>query len=504
MEEGTIVRWAKAEGDKVAQGDILLEIETDKATIEVESEHSGILRKIVVPEGETVEVHKLIAYIGEADEAIPEGPQAQPEPAEAKPAPQPSSAPEGSVTPVLMPQAGQSMEEGTIVEWKVKPGDTIKEGDIIFEVETDKAAVEVEATDSGRLSRIVLPEGETIEVLKPVAYLADNDADVDAYLAGQGEQEPAEEKKETPASPKAAEAAPQAVAPETPVEESTRVKASPAARKIAREKGVDLAQAGPGRGPGGRILSTDVEKAAAAQPVAAQAKAAAAPKPVDTEGQAVRRKMSGMRKAIARNLAASKQNIPHFYMRLTIDAEALFAFYRAEKAKYPCSLNDVIVLACAKCIQEFPAFRSQLDGDDLLEFPHSNIGIAVGLDNGLVVPVVLGAEQMTLQQLAGESRRVVDSARTGKIEGMGQGVFTISNLGMFGVDEFSAIINPPEAAILAISGVRETVVVKDGFMRPGREMTMTLSCDHRIIDGLLAAKFLARLKEILQAPVCLL
>jgi len=225
------------------------------------------------------------------------------------------------------------------------------------------------------------------------------------------------------------------------------------------------------------------------------------PAPV-VEGDVVRKRMSGMRKAIARNLLASKQNIPHFYIKTSIVADQLYAFYQLEKAKYPCSLNDVVVMACAKAIQEFPAFRSKMDKDkeEILEFPNSNIGIAVGMDDGLVVPVLVGAEQMSLKQLGAETRRIATAARNGKIEGMGKGVFTITNLGMFGVTEFSAIINPPEAAILAVGAVREEVIVSGGTMRPGRTMNMTLSADHRIIDGMLAAKFMARLKEILEYP----
>jgi len=210
--------------------------------------------------------------------------------------------------------------------------------------------------------------------------------------------------------------------------------------------------------------------------------------------------MSAMRKAIARNMLASKQSIPHFYMRLTIDAEAMYEFYSAEKAKYSCTLNDVVVLACAKVLMEMPAFRSRLDGGDFIEFAAANIGIAVGVEDGLVVPVLVAANKLNLEQLAVRTKRMVEAARGGKVEAMGQGVFTITNVGMFGVEEFSPIINPPEAAILAVGALREAAVVRDGRVHPGRVMTMTLSADHRIVDGLLAAKFVARLKELLENP----
>lgn len=192
--------------------------------------------------------------------------------------------------------------------------------------------------------------------------------------------------------------------------------------------------------------------------------------------------------------------MPHFYVRLTINAEPLFAFYREQKPRTNCTLNDCVVLAVGRAMAEFPGVRSQIQGDEIVEYPHANIGIAVGVDDGLVVPVVRNVETLTLAQLAAEAKRVVENARKGKLENIGLGNFTITNLGMFGVEEFSAIINPPESAILALGTVRETVIVADGAMRPGRVMTMTLSADHRIVDGLLGAKFLARLKEVLENP----
>ncbi len=528
MEDGTIVRWVKTVGQTVAAGDILLEVETDKATVEVESDAAGTLLKILVPEGETVPVHTPIALLGQAGENVsaaaasssPQSTQgAQREekaeaPTAAAPAtPEPSAA-GGPVTPVLMPKAGQSMEEGTIVSWKVKPGDRVNQGDILFEVETDKANVEVESDAPGRIARIVVPEGETVEVLVPVAFLAESDADVDAYLASQGGSEPL--KKEDAASvatgsaASSAMGAPEAVAATAAKQDATgRVKASPAARKIAGEKGVDLAAVGSGRGPDGRILSDDVLEAAkrgVASAPAATSAATLAPAPATTPaapGEVVRRKLTGMRKAIARNLVQSKTTVPHFYMRMTFDAAPMQDYYRGEKAKYPCSLNDVVVLAVGRTLAEFPAFRSRIEGEEIAEYPTANIGLAVGLENGLVVPVVMGADAMSLKQLASESRRIIESARRGKIENMGQGVFTISNLGMFGVEEFSAIINPPESGILAVGTIREEVIVSGGTMRPGKVMTVTLSADHRVADGLVAAKFLARLKELLEFPAAL-
>jgi pyruvate dehydrogenase E2 component (dihydrolipoamide acetyltransferase) len=296
-----------------------------------------------------------------------------------------------------------------------------------------------------------------------------------------------------PAPAEAGSPTPSAAAASPAVVQNGRAKASPAARKIAGVRGIDLTRLPAGSGPGGRIISSDVPASAPAAQLAAPA----------TPG-GTRRRMSQMGKAIARNLSLSKQTIPHFYVRMTINAEPLFSFYQAEKTKYPVTLNDVVVLACARVIMEFPAFRSQIAGDEIIEFQTANIGVAVAMDEGLVVPVLASAERLTLARVSSETKRIAAAARAGKIEGMGTGVFTITNMGMYGVEEFAAIINPPESAILAVGTAREAVVVKDGALRAGRVMTMTLSADHRLINGALGARFLGRLKEILEAPAVLL
>jgi pyruvate dehydrogenase E2 component (dihydrolipoamide acetyltransferase) len=474
-QDGTIVRWMKSAGQAISKGEILFEMETEEGRVQVESGVSGTLTQILAPQGRTEAVGSPVAAI----EAAQAGPPAPPP---AAPKPKPSSVPSSAVIPILMPKAGQSMEEGTLVKWKVKPGDVIEKGQIIFEIETDKAVVEVEATDSGRLARIVLQEGGVMPVLQPVAYLAAGDSDVEAFLAGGGAP--------AAAAPVAAAPAPLAAPAEAPrpaaiVETGGRVKASPAARKAAEERGVHLAAVGAGSGPGGRILSTDIPSA----------------KPVPTAtGDVVRRRMTKMRKAIGASLLASKQNLPHFYARVTVNADALFAFYKEQKPRANCTLNDLVTLACARVVREMPAFRSKIEGDEIVESPAVNIGVAVGIEDGLIVPVLQNADRMTLAEVAQNTRRIAENARAGKLEGVGKGSMTITNLGMFGVEEFSAIINPPEPAIVAVGALREGVLVKDGAIRAGRIMSLTLSCDHRIVDGVLAAKFLARLKEILEAP----
>jgi len=488
MTDATVIRWLKAVSESVAAGEALVEVQTVRDVIQIQADQDGVLAEILAPAGHTAAVGEPIARMDSAGAPAPAEPAA-PTAVEA-PTPTPAPEPVGDVTPIIMPKAGNTMEEGAIIAWRVKEGDTINVGDVIFEVETDKAAVEVEAADAGRLAKIVAAEGDIVEVFKPVAYLADKDADVEAYIARQG-----------PAAAPAAAAPAPAVAPATaapapaPATAATktgtgRVKASPAARKLAAQRNIDLAAIGAGSGPGGRILSTDVPVAAAA-PVTI------------TPGVAGRAAMSSMRKAIATNLQVSKQTIPHFYIETTIAADAMMTFYRARKAEYPCTVNDLVVRACGIAINEFAPFRSRIEGGDIVTEANANIGVAVGMDEGLVVPVVLAVENLNLQQTAVETRKVVDAARNGKIPNMGRGVFTISNMGMFGVHRFAAIINPPESGILAVGAVREDTIVVDGAIKPARVMTVTLSCDHRVVDGMVAAQFLNRLKELLESPEAL-
>jgi pyruvate dehydrogenase E2 component (dihydrolipoamide acetyltransferase) len=462
MEEGTILSWKIKEGDTIEVGQVIMEIETDKATMEVEADAAGRVAKIISGEGDIVKVKTPVAFIAENDADVdahlagtdtvvpvaqtapaPAASTAKTAPAPAAPAAvaatpstQPSDTiPEGAVIPILMPQAGQSMEEGTILSWKIKEGDQVEVGQIIMEIETDKATVEVEAEIAGRVAKIVSAEGDIVEIKMPVAYLAEEGVDVDAFIPSAGGSS---------------------------VPTAAQGEAKPA--------------------PSESVASSDVKNAN-----------------IIPAGSQVHT-LSKMRRAIAKNLLYSKQNIPHFYAKTTIDAGLLFTTYRKTKEQFKCSVNDFVTRACAKAICQYPTFRSQYKVTEVIENPSTNIGIAVGTDEGLTVPVVVGADQMNLQQLAARTREVVESARNGKLEGMGQGVFTITNLGMFGVEEFSAIINPPESAILAVGAIREGVVVENGAVRPTRLMTVTLSVDHRVIDGVLAAQFLKTLKELLESP----
>jgi len=530
MEEGTILSWKIKEGDVITVGQPIVEIETDKANMEVEADQAGRVAKILAQEGDIVEIKVPIALLADsdADAAAFVGGSAvgtedrkigsEEDRKEPKATTTPK-APSGDVTPILMPQAGQSMEEGTILGWKVQEGDRIEVGQVILEIETDKANMEVEADQAGRVARIVAQEGEIVEIKVPIAYLAEQDTDVDAFLSGGAVQaedrkigsgedrtQPGGRAKASPAARKAAQARGVDLTTVTKgsgpggrilstdlgqvvTTASGRIKASPAARRIAIERGLDLASLRTGSGPGGRILSTDLDTAQAAQPTAPAV--ASGPQTIA---------LTKMRKAIAKNLLWSKQNIPHFYAKRVVEAEKLFATYKRTKQDFKCTVNDFVVRACALAIREYAPFRSQYQDDQIVEFPHVNIGVAVGTDDGLLVPVVLEADQSNLETLASKTRKVVENARAGKLDGVGQGIFTISNMGMFGTEEFSAIVNPPESAILAVGAIREDIKVVDGTIRPTRMMTLTVSVDHRVIDGAVAAQFLNRLKELLEEP----
>ncbi|MHC4553512.1 MAG: dihydrolipoamide acetyltransferase family protein [Planctomycetota bacterium] len=315
-----------------------------------------------------------------------------------------------------------------------------------MEIETDKATMEVEAVDAGRIAKIVAEEGAVVAVKVPVAYIAAEGVDVEAIVSG------------------------------------GMVSSATAAPAAAAEKEPDAAATSSGSGPVERAQAAEVKKTDVAG--------------TDTQVHP----LTKMRKAIANNLLYSKQNVPHFYAKTTIDAGLLFSTYRKTKERFKCSVNDFVTCACAKAVRQYPVFRSQYNETEVIEKSSVNIGIAVGTDEGLMVPVVLDADRMNLEKLAARTREVVESARNGKLEGMGHGIFTITNLGMFGVEEFQAIINPPESAILAVGAIREGVVVENGAVCPSRLMTVTLSVDHRVIDGVLAAKFLQTLKELLENP----
>ncbi|URM94767.1 2-oxo acid dehydrogenase subunit E2 [Actinomadura madurae] len=414
------------------------------------------------------------------------------------------------MTEILMPRLSDTMEEGVISSWQKQPGDEVAVGDVIVDIETDKAVMEYEAYEAGVLEKILVKEGDSAAIGAPIAVIAPVGGAKPA-AASEPAAEPAAEAEPEPepaAEPAAAPAAP-APAPRPPG--ASRPPSSPLARRLARDHGIDLATL-TGSGPGGRIVRADIEAAirtgASAPAPAAPAPAVQAP-PVqgradDPDVEAV--PLNRFRKVAAKRLGQSKREAPHFYLNREVDAEALLAFRATlNEALAPAkvSVNDLVVKAAATALREHPAVNVSYTEENLLFHKRIHVGVAVAVEDGLVVPVVRDADRKSVSEIGREARELAGKAREGKLSAqeMSGGTFSVSNLGMFGVDSFSAVINPPEAAILAVGAVRDEPVVRDGQVVPGKRMAVTLSVDHRATDGATAAKFLARLAELLQNPL---
>ena len=427
-------------------------------------------------------------------------------------------------TEILMPALSPTMEEGTLAKWLVKEGDTVQSGDLLAEIETDKATMEFEAVDEGVIGKILIAEGtENVKVNTAIAVLlGDGESAADI---GSAPAAPAPAAVETPAAAPVSTAAPAPVAPAAA--NGTRIFASPLARRIAADKGVDLSQIA-GSGPHGRIVKADVEGATAAPKAAAPAPAVAAPAApapakaptVSAEGVAkiyADRKyteipLDGMRKTIAARLTEAKSTIPHFYLRRDIKLDALMAF-RAQINKglesrgVKLSVNDFIIKACANALQSVPAANAVWAGDRVLQLKPSDVAVAVAIDGGLFTPVLKDADKKSLSALSYEMKDLAGRARNKKLaphEYQG-GSFAISNLGMFGIDNFDAVINPPHGAILAVgAGVKKPVIGDDGDITIATVMSVTLSVDHRVIDGALGAELLKAIVDNLENPMGML
>jgi pyruvate dehydrogenase E2 component (dihydrolipoamide acetyltransferase) len=428
-------------------------------------------------------------------------------------------------TEILMPALSPTMEEGTLAKWLVKEGDTVAAGDILAEIETDKATMEFEAVDEGVIGKILVPAGtEGVKVNAPIAVLLEDGESASDIAAPKAAAAPTAAPAAAPAAPAAAAAAPAPAAPKAATGE--RIFASPLARRIAAQKGLDLA-AVPGSGPHGRIVKADVEGASAAPKAAAPAAApaaaatpAAAPTGPSTdivlktyEGRPFTEvKLDGMRKTIATRLSEAKQTVPHFYLRRDIELDALMAFRAQlnaglEARGVKLSVNDFVIKACALALQQVPAANAAWAGDRVLQFEKSDVAVAVAIEGGLFTPVLRDSETKTLSALSTEMKDLAARARNRKLaphEYQG-GSFAISNLGMFGIDNFDAIINPPHAAILAVgAGVKKPVVKADGSVGVATVMSVTLSVDHRVIDGALGANLLQAIKDNLENPIAML
>ena len=516
MEEGVVAKWLKKVGDKVNEGDILAEIETDKATMEFESFHSGTLLYIGLQEGESAKVDTLLAIIGKEGEdisALIGGGAPAPAKAEAAaPAADPAPAATGDhvtagVEIVTMPRLSDTMTEGTVASWLKKVGDTVKEGDILAEIETDKATMEFESFYAGTLLYIGLKEGESASVDSLLAIIGPAGTDVNAVLAavqggGAAPAAKAESKEAAPAAPAAAPAATNA---------NDRVFASPLAKKIAQDKGINLTEV-KGSGENGRIIRKDVEnftpsaKAAAPAPAAASA---AIPTVVRVGGEVTEEvKNSQMRKTIAKRLSESKFTAPHYYLAIEIDMDNAMAS-RAQINSLPdtkISFNDMVVKACAMALKKHPQVNTSWKGDVTVYNKHVNVGVAVAIEDGLVVPVIKFTDTLTLTQIGALVKDLAGKARNKKLTPaeMEGSTFTVSNLGMFGVDVFTSIINQPNSAILSVGAIVEKPVVKNGQIVVGHTMQVTLACDHRTIDGATGAQFLQTLKTYIENPVTML
>lgn len=544
MTQGVIAEWHKKVGDEVKGDDVIADVETDKATMEVTPYVDGTLLYIAVDKGQGVPVNGIMAIIGKPGEdfqsllegdksvasapqqapaqpapppAAPEQPAVQPAPASAQQQPAPAAALPTDATVVRMPLLSDTMTEGKIVAWHKKVGDTVKSDDTIADVETDKATMEVMPYADGTLLYIGVKEGEAAKVNDIIAIIGKAGTDVSGFLGGT---------VTTPApqqgAPAAAPAQPQQQAPsevsnEHANGEHDRVKASPLARRLAQEKGIDLNSLN-GSGDYGRIVKRDIDnyKAAPVQQSAQVQAPVAAPQkqqtvqpsaPVATDGY-TDFPVTQMRRIIAQRLGESKFTAPHFYLTMTmtmdVAIEARKAINNVSPAKV--SFNDLVIKACAMALRKHPQVNSSWMGDFIRQHHAINIGTAVAVDEGLIVPVIKNADQKGLAQISQEAATLIDKARNKKIQPQEftGNTFTISNLGMMDIDEFTAIINPPDACILAVGKIAATPVAENGAVVIRQLMKVTLSCDHRVVDGAVGSRFLQTLKAYLENPATML
>ena len=536
MTEGTVATWLKKVGDKVSEGDILAEIETDKATMEFESFNEGTLLHIGIPAGETAPVDSLLAIIGKEGEdisALLAGKPADAAPAKEETkvteetattpevtkaaAPATASLPKGVVV-ITMPRLSDTMTEGTVATWLKKVGDKVSEGDILAEIETDKATMEFESFNEGTLLYVGIEEGNTAPVDSLLAIIGPAGTDISGiaenYKTGGAPTAASAvaEEKEVASTEKASEPIVQ-----EPSTDGQRILASPLAKKIASDKGIQLTQV-KGSGENGRIVKSDIENftpqtvAVPAPTSAAPAKAetVAAAKPFVPAGEVFTEeiKNSQMRKIIAKRLAESLFTAPHYNLVIEVTMDEAMKS-RAIINSVPdtkVSFNDMVIKACALALKKHPKINSQWREDAIIINHHVNIGVAVAVEDGLVVPVLRFTDAMSLSQIGGSVRDLAGRAKNKKLlpTEMEGSTFTVSNLGMFGITEFNSIINQPNSAILSVGAIVEKPVVKNGQIVVGNTMMLSLACDHRTIDGATGAQFLQTLKQFIENPVTML
>ena len=550
MTEGVIAAWHKKVGESVKKGDLLAEVETDKATMDLESYKDGTLLYIGTDKGGKIQVNDLLAIIGAPGEDIASlvkggAAQAAASGGAAQPAAPQAAAPAQTAAPaaaapapagggldltkeesvILMPRLSDTMTEGVIADWHKKVGDTVKKGDILADIETDKATMELESYKEGTLLHIGAQKGEKIAVNDLLAVIGDaSKVDLPKIIASAAKGGAPAAATQPAATPAAASQAPVAAATTAApagqessgfsVSADGRIKASPLAKKLAAEKGIDISRV-PGSGDNGRIVKKDVDSyvpgtTGATAPSGQQAASSKPAVPAAPAGQVSFEEVpvSQMRKVIAKRLAESKFTAPHFYVTMSIDMDKAVESRTKlnEVSPVKISFNDIVLKAVAVALKQHPAVNSSWLGDKIRINHHVNIGVAVAVEDGLLVPVVRFADTKTLSQISTEVKDFAQRAKAKKLQPADWegSTFTISNLGMFGVDEFTAIINPPDACILAVSAIQQIPVVKNGAVVPGNIMKLTLSCDHRVVDGASGAAFLQTLKGLLEEPLRML
>ena len=555
MTEGVIAAWHKKVGDPVKKGDLLAEIETDKATMELESYKDGTLLHIGTEKGGKLQVNDLLAVIGQKGEdisqhvsgnkangagqpdmqksvtrenvAVEKGEGDMPPKNDKQQAPVPATSNSGMDLSkveevVLMPRLSDTMTEGVIASWNKKVGDDVKKGDLLAEIETDKATMELESYKNGKLLYIGAEQGQKIAVndllciigeegkvdVQKIVAAAKGGGQPEVQGAAPGEQAGSQKLQE---SKTAAPDSSQAPHQEGGLTDS-RIKASPLAKKLAAEKGIDISQV-PGTGDNGRITKKDIDSFTPSQAQSLQQAqkpaAQAAPQPV-VQGQEgyTDQDNSQIRKVIAKRLSESKFSAPHFYLTMEINMDkAMEARVQMnEVSEVKISFNDMVIKAVAVALRKHPAVNSSWMGDFIRHNHHIHIGVAVAIEEGLIVPVVKFADQKTLSQIAAEVKELAGKAKNKKLQPaeFSGNTFTISNLGMMDIDEFTAIINPPDSAIMAVGRIKEVVVRKGEGFGVSNVMKVTMSCDHRSVDGAVGAAFLQTFKKYLENPVTML
>jgi len=530
MTEGVIAKWHKKVGDTVKSGDLVAEVETDKATMDFESFQEGTLLYVGIAEGQAAPVDSVIAIIGDPGEDYQALLTASPAPAAEKAAPVVAeaaplaAAPAASVTPeslgatvIRMPLLSDTMKEGVIAEWHKKVGDKIKSDDALADVETDKATMEVTAYAEGTLLYVGVEKGQAAKVNDIIAIVGKEGTDVTPLLTAVPST-PAPAAEPAPVAAAATSSAAPASTPTAVVTsgDDSRVKASPLARKIAQEKGIDLRHV-QGSAEGGRIVKKDIDGfVPGAAPVAASSSSAAASSTAPTaviptfvgEEKYTEVPVSQMRKVIAKRLGESLFTAPHFYLTISVNMESAMAARTQINAVAPVkvSFNDIVIKAVANALKKHPAVNSSWGGDTIRFNEHTNIGVAMAVEDGLLVPVVRFADGKSLSRISAEVKEFGAKAKAKKLQPADWegSTFTVSNLGMFGIDEFTSIINSPDGAILSVGAIQEVPVVKNGAVVPGNVMKLTLGCDHRVVDGATGAAFLQTLKGLLEEPIRLL